>query len=111
MIRIVILAISLFFHGPLYAEADGPDAWQVYGIEENSVLNMRLGPSTKFRVVGKLRANSTDLENLGCFPEFSSIEWESFSQKERQLVVDMRWCKIRYRQTTGWVYGKYLEEY
>ncbi len=109
--RAIFLITGLLWHAVTLAEADGPDAWQVYGINKDSVLNVRKGPATEFAVIGKLSASAENLENLGCFPEFSSVEWERFNQHERQLAVNMRWCKIRSEDLIGWVYGKYLEEY
>ena len=110
MIRI-FLVLLFVFPSPALAEADGPDAWQVYGVSQGGTLHMRKGPSKMFSVVAKIPFNAQALKNLGCHPEFNASEWENLTQFEKAALKDLRWCKVRYNDQTGWVFGQYLEEY
>ena len=88
------LAIGL--SGPDYADglAGGPDFWQVAGVGGGDALNLREGPSTRYRVTGKLR-NGDVLRNDGC-----------------RLSGEDRWCRIRASGSgvQGWVAGRFLIE-
>lgn len=92
------------------AEADGPDYWAVQGVSVNDVLNLRKGPSVQFSVVGRIPAGYSHLENLGCSPVFTANEWRSFEEKERDVAVSLRWCRVRFQDRIGWVKGTYLQE-
>jgi len=109
--RIFIFIVFCIAGNSCFAEADGPDEWQVSGISSGKNLNMRKGPSRDFPVIAKLPGNATNLENLGCFPEFSPIEWQDFNARERQLASKLRWCRVGFKGMKGWVYGQYLQEY
>ncbi|GJL53352.1 MAG: hypothetical protein NPIRA02_04840 [Nitrospirales bacterium] len=92
------------------AEADGPDYWAVHGLSHGAVLNLRKGPTTQFPVLTRIPAGYAHLENLGCSPEFTMEEWSRFIERERDLAVSLRWCRVRYEKQTGWVKGMYLQE-
>lgn len=110
MQRLLIILLLLLPLSVL-AEADGPDAWKITGISQDSYLNLRKGPSLQFETIGLIPFGTTNLKNLGCFPEFTFKEWDRFNERERQLAINMRWCRIDYKDVSGWVFGKYLEEY
>jgi len=108
----VLTFLSLFWLAvACLAEADGPDAWQVRGVDKSHFLNIRKGPSTGFTIIGRVPHDAQKLENLGCFPEFTAADWQSFTPEERHLASQIRWCRIRFHGQTGWVFGKYLTEY
>lgn len=73
--------------------AGGPDWWEVTGLV-NDALNVRLGPDTRYDVVGKAR-NGDVMQNRGC-----------------RMTGQTRWCNIRIDGSgvQGWVAGKYLLE-
>ena len=48
------------------SEADGPDHWQVYGVEAGDVLNMRQGPNWKSQKIGEIPPDGKCLKNLKC---------------------------------------------
>ena len=48
-----VLAISMTT-SPLWATADGPDAWRVVGVASDDVLNARIGPGTAYFVIDAL---------------------------------------------------------
>jgi len=71
----------------------GPDYWRVV-VASGSTLNLRAGPSTRYKAIGKFR-NGEILYNRGC-----------------RLTGDERWCAIRaaHSGVTGWVAGRYIVE-
>lgn len=71
----------------------GPDWWQVAGLDRDA-LNVRLGPDSRYGIVGKAR-NGDVMQNLGC-----------------RLTGQMRWCNIQVSGSgvQGWVAGQYLIE-
>ncbi len=88
------LAVSI--GAPEFADSlsGGPDFWKVAGLEGEDALNLRDGPSTRYRVTSKLR-NGNVGQNRGC-----------------RMTGDQRWCLIRVANSgvTGWVAGRYLVE-
>ena len=74
----------------------GPDFWEVSGVGDGDLLNLRAGPSTKNRVIGQF-ANGDVLRNLGC-----------------QMSGGQKWCKVVLaggdNDSSGWVAGRYLRE-
>lgn len=109
-LTLCVFLLAQFTSQTVMSEADGPDYWAVTGITENSYLNLRRGPAKAFAVIGRIPGNFKMLENLGCYPDFTIAEWESFDSKEREQAMIMRWCKVRYLNVIGWVYAKYLVE-
>lgn len=109
--RLLVFLTLFWFAMACPGDADGPDAWQVKGVDKSKSLNIRKGPSTGFSIIGRMPHDAQKLENLGCFPEFNAAEWQSFTPQERLLAIKMRWCRIRFHGQTGWVFGKYLKEY
>lgn len=94
------------------AEADGPDYWQVTGVDEDDVLNIREEADPHSKKVGEVPPDGTCIVNLGCvggltFEEFTTLSDEDKKRIERERP---RWCKIEYEGTVGWVAGRYLEE-
>ncbi len=88
-------SLALGLGAPEFADSlfGGPDFWAVSGLERDA-LNVRAGPSIRYRVVSKLR-NGHVLTNRGC-----------------RLTGTERWCNIRASGSgvTGWVAGRYLVE-
>jgi hypothetical protein len=70
----------------------GPDFWAVTGLSAGDSLNLRVGPSTKDRVIGQL-AEGAVVRNLGC-----------------RMTGKQRWCQIETPVGAGWVSGRYLRE-
>ncbi len=104
---LVLITTSIAF-----AEADGPDHWQVTGVEEEDVLNVREEPDPHSKKVGEIPPDGTCIKNLGCvggltFEEFTTLSDEEKKKIERERP---RWCKVEYQGTVGWVAGRYLAE-
>jgi hypothetical protein len=70
----------------------GPDFWAVTGLTVGDSLNLRAGPTTKDKVIGRL-AEGAVVRNLGC-----------------RMTGKQRWCQVESPVGVGWVAGSYLRE-
>jgi len=106
----ILLAACMAAPTVANAEADGPDRWSVTGVTRNDVLNVRAEPNASSRIVGVVPPDGRGLANLGCtgVPDFA--RWQKMSKEEQRRAAAKRWCRIRYRDTVGWVRGKFLAE-
>lgn len=107
------LSLSLVsFSFPVYAEADGPDYWQVRNVEKNDVLNMRNKPDFKADKTGEIPFDASCVRNIGCKGGLTLNEFTTLSEIEKQQILKQRprWCRVRYKEVTGWVAGRYLKE-
>ena len=94
------------------ATADGPDFYQVTGVANGDVLNIRSHPNPHAEKLGEIPPDGTCLRNLGCqggltFQEFTEL---SKARQTARLKENPRWCRIEYQGVTGWVAGRYLQE-
>lgn len=64
------------------------DTYQVVGVEDWDVLNVRAGPSTRYPIVGEFPPGTCGL---------------------RVLKVRGRWLKVQLGGVRGWVSGRYVE--
>ncbi|MEM0900352.1 MAG: hypothetical protein AAGI92_10440 [Pseudomonadota bacterium] len=94
-----------------FAEADGPEAWQVAGIEAGDRLNVRMGPGTDYPVIGSLPPGARALRNLACVPYYTLGDLDALSEAER-VALPARWCFIFHAPSgeKGWVAGRFLRE-
>lgn len=103
--------ILLIYSAYLLAEADGPDFWDVKNVAAGDRLNVREKPDARSKKVGTLVPGQSCVKNLGCTGMLSYNEFISLSEtKKTQLKNRHHWCKIQYRDITGWVYSKYIGE-
>ena len=63
---------------------------RVVGIRWNDTLAVRSGPSTRYARIGNLSPDATGIEILEC---------------------TRSWCRVRYGNTSGWAFTKYLSRY
>lgn len=105
-----VLAICLAVPSLVNAEAGGPDSWKVTGVAANDVLNVRAQPNASSPIVGTVPPDGRGLANLGCtgIPDFA--QWQRLSERAKRNAGAQRWCRVRYRDTEGWVRGKFLAE-
>ena len=100
--------------GPVgvFAEADGPDFYQVTKVAKGDVLNIRSAPNGHAQKVGEIPPDGTCLRNLGCQGGLSFKEYSSLSAPQRKLRLKQnpRWCKVEYHGITGWALGTFLAE-
>ena len=97
---------------PVYAEADGPDYWQVRDVAKHDVLNMRSKPDFKARKTGEIPYDARCIRNMGCRGGLTFDEFTTLPETEKQQILKQRprWCRVRYKEVTGWVAGRYLRE-
>ena len=105
---LLILAITLDAN----SEADGPDHWQVHGVEAGDVLNMRQEPDWKSPKIGEIPPHGKCLKNLRCVGGLTFDEFTNLSEAEKNKIKKERprWCYIEYKGLKGWVAGRYLRE-
>lgn len=112
MIRAIVLAVIMMLASTLAAraDADGPDYFQVTGVAEDDVLNIREAPEAGARKIGEIPWNGDQIQNLGCQGGMSFAEWEAATDAERAAAAQTRWCKVSYRGVEGWAAGWFLAE-
>ncbi|MBU2709099.1 SH3 domain-containing protein [Zooshikella marina] len=113
MLKQVLLVISLFCCVlNVWAEADGPDFWEVHSVAANDRLNIRQQPSWQSNKLGSIPPNEQCLPNIECTGGMTFQEATTLSESEKDALRKQRprWCKIRYQGITGWVAAKYLRE-
>ena len=108
----LIVASVVLLAAQAFADADGPDFYDVKGVAAGDVLNIRAKAGYRSAKVGEIPADGTCLRNLRCrggltFEEFSTLSEADKRKIERQRP---RWCRVEYHGVTGWVAGRYLQE-
>lgn len=94
-----VILLSLLIPAAVLATADGPDHYMVRNVRADDTLNVRAEPNAKAKIVGTIPFNAKKIENLGdTFPETKS-------DMDRPV-----WCKIKYKDVSGWVACKFLQE-
>lgn len=112
MFRFISIALGfLWIFNTAFAQDSGTDFWKVANISEGRALNVRSGPSVDFTVLGALPYNTVKIKNNGCFPDFTSEEWQRFTSLERSLATDLIWCRVSHEGIEGWASFRYLEPY
>ena len=94
------------------ATADGPDYWQVHGVEQGDVLNIRQEANWQTRKIGEIPPDGQCIKNLKCVGGLTYEEFTKLSEAEKLKIKKQRprWCYIEYRGIKGWVAGRYLRE-
>ena len=108
----ILLVLLMGITGLVFAEADGPDYFQVSGVADNDTLNIRSEANAHAKKIGEIPSQSNCVKNLGCKGGLSMVEFMSLS-KEKQTTAKKdypSWCQIDYKGTTGWVSQRYLIE-
>lgn len=110
MIRIACLAVLVAT--PVWATADGPDAWAVTGVASDDVLNLRMGPGTEYLIIGALAYDARGVQDRICVPTLTATDYFALSDADRDKVgAQSRWCFIEAPDgTTGWANMRYMEE-
>ena len=106
-----ILTLTLISSYAL-ATADGPDYWQVHGVANDDVLNIRSEPDWQSRKLGEIPLDGQCIKNLRCAGGLTLHEFTTLSEEEKQRITKERprWCYIEYKGIKGWVAGRYLRE-
>lgn len=95
------------------AEIDGhgPDAWRVTGVAADDVLNMRMGPGTRYLVIDSLPPNARGLQLVTCVPLLIPSIYYRLTEAQR-ADLPQRWCLMRTGDfiKAGWVAQRFLME-
>ena len=108
----VFIVWTILISPQAFAEADGPDHWQVHGVDANDVLNIRREADPRSEKIGEIPPDGHCIKNLGCKGGLTYEEFTTLSDAEKETIKKERprWCRIDYQGTTGWVAGRYLRE-
>lgn len=101
---LVLTAISA------HAQDGGPDFFRVGGLPAGQALSIHSAPEASAGVIGEIPAGTDGLKNLGCRGGLTFAEWEKATPAERESARDNRWCRIGFRDITGWVRGRFIVE-
>jgi len=96
----------------LYAEADGPDYWQVRDVSEDDVLNMRDYPDFRSSKIADIPPDARCIRNMGCKGGLTYNEFTTLTEAQKQQILKQRprWCRVSYAGKVGWVAGRFLTE-
>ena len=108
---LLMLFLTLYMSGAS-PTADGPDYWQVYGVESGDVLNIRKDPSGQAQKIGEIPPDGRCIKNLKCVGGLTYDEFTNLSEAEKEKILKQRprWCYIEYGGIKGWVAARYLRE-
>ena len=97
---------------PTFSTADGPDFWQVHGVAENDVLNIRREANATSEKVGEIPPDGTCIRNIRCVGGLTLEAFTTLPELEKKKIEKERprWCLIEYNDVTGWVNGRCLRE-
>ncbi|MEI4264158.1 SH3 domain-containing protein [Roseovarius sp. D0-M9] len=106
-----LLATFAPSQGTAQFDGHGPDAWQVTGVASDDWLNLRMGPSTDYPIIGSFPSGATGLTMTTCVPFMAEGQGIMLSQAERNLLdLPPRWCLMSDGQTHGWAAAQFLME-
>lgn len=92
-----IICLLLMTPRLLQATADGPDFWVVSGVLAGDSLKIRAQPNGKGQIVGEILPGAKGIQNLGEFYPPRETDFER-----------PKWCKVKYKEITGWSACRYL---
>lgn len=111
--RLTLVATLLAALAPAAnATADGPDAWRVFNVASNDVLNTRVGPGTSYFIIDALPHNARGVQIEFCVPTVTQQQYFALSaQQQQQLETYPAWCLVFWNGVQrGWVNRRFLEE-
>ena len=110
--RWFLVSLVVLIASGAHAEADGPDHWEVFGVDAADVLNIRKEPSGRSAKIGEIPPNGQCVKNIRCVGGLTFEEFTSLSEAEKDKIKKERprWCYIEYKGIRGWVAGRFLRE-
>ena len=90
-----------------HAEADGPDFWEV---RDGDAAAFRAEPEINAPTIQLVPGGTKGLQNLGCKGRTTLDRWTKMTPAERAAAADKIWCRVKIRERTGWIQGKFLRE-
>ena len=111
-IRWLMIGLIAMMSTNVHADADGPDHWEVFGVEAGDVLNIRQEPKGSSAKIGEIPPDGTCVKNIRCVGGLTFEEFTTLSEAEKNQIKKKRprWCYIEYKGIKGWVAGRYLRE-
>ena len=111
-VRSIVFLFLFLISQNAFSEADGPDHWQVHGVEKEDVLNIRQEPNYKSKKIGEIPSDGQCVKNLKCVGGLTFEEFTNLTEAEKNKILRERprWCYIEYKGVKGWVAGRYLRE-
>jgi len=96
----------------VFADADGPDYWEVRDVPAGDVLNIRAEADWRSQKIGEIPADGRCVKDLGCVGGLTLEEFSTLSEGEKRRIEKQRprWCEIEYQGVRGWAAGRYLRE-
>lgn len=114
-IGVLIGMIAMLGAGAAQAQLDGhgPDPWQVTDVAADDVLNLRMGPGTRYPIIGAFAPGETGLIQITCVPFMTYEQGMNLLPSSRaQLDLPPRWCLMTSADSRrqGWVSARFLAE-
>ena len=106
-VKKILTIILLLLPRLLFAEADGPDYFQL-SIDEP--VKLYADSRVDAEVILELTGKTNGLRNKGCVGQPGYEVWLQMNEVERVDARDSIWCKVEYQQLAGWIQQKYLSE-
>jgi hypothetical protein len=112
LLKLALNLTLITYSFALFAQADGPDYWQLRDVKKNDVLNMRDKADFNAPITAEIPYDARCVRNMGCKGGLTFNEFTTLSDAEKQQILKQRprWCRVSYREATGWVEGRYLRE-
>jgi len=112
LLKLALNLTLITYSFAIFAQADGPDYWQLRDVKKNDVLNMRDKADFNAPITAEIPYDARCVRNMGCKGGLTFNEFTTFSDTEKQQILKQRprWCRVSYRGETGWVAGRYLRE-
>ena len=109
---ILLIIFLILYTSNASSTADGPDYWQVHGVESGDVLNIRKEANGQSEKIGEIPPDGQCIKNLKCVGGLTYDEFTNLSEVEKEKIKQERprWCYIEYKGIKGWVAGRYLRE-
>jgi len=119
-VKVLVSTILIFCVQTIFATADGPDFFRVYGVKQGDSLNIRAQPNATAKIIGTIPFDATGIENTGQLwppyhadspPSPENLVGSTFSEDEKKaLFAGNIWVKVKYLDIKGWVRLKFLVE-
>lgn len=106
----VLACAASLWSATAHATADGPDHYQVTGVQSDDVLNIRATPAADGALIGTIPAGTNGVMAFGCIGGLSLQDWQDASETERAAASKTRWCIVGHDRTIGWAAGWFLSE-
>ena len=111
-LSVFVMLFLILYMTVASSAADGPDYWQVHGVQSNDALNIRKEPDWQSEKIGEIPPDGQCIKNIKCVGGLTYDEFTNLSEAEKEKIIQERprWCYIEYKGIKGWVAGRFLRE-